>query len=114
MAMKIPPEIVTPYLTEITSKPQADNKKAEPIGKSATLGDTISYSASEQSPHLNRGHSEIAEKKRQPQGNSGEHAPDNERRKENRRKETRPILLDTRSSRNRRESGRYATINFKI
>ena len=112
--MKIPPETLTLYLTEIAGKPAVDNRKAEPVGESARLGGTPSSLDSDRPMALSQELPENEDGKREPNKKTGTSHSGEERRKEDRRKETCSVLLDTRTSRSRRESSRSESINFKI
>ncbi len=112
--MRIPAEILTPYLSEIAGKPSVDNRRTEPVGESADIHGTPSSVDSDRPP-VPRPEQPDAKGWRHEAGKkSGGQSYTEERRKENRRKETRPAYLDTRSAQNRRESARATAINFKI
>ena len=111
--MKIPAEILAPYLTEVVDRPQADNQKPEPVGPSARLGSTGTSLESDQ-PSGPLASYAIEDRRREPRKRKAKLHLGEERRTENRRKETRPILLDTRTSQNRRASGPSSSIDLKI
>ena len=113
--MKIPPEIVAPYLAEFSAKTPSDIQKAEPVGSSAGVGSTPSFLAGEKRP-LDRPptYDLKSEKRARHDRKSGANHSGEERRKEDRRKSDRPVLLDTRSTRSRRASTVGKTINIKI
>lgn len=113
--MKIPPEVVAPYLAEFNAKTQSDAQRAEPVGESAGIGNTPSFQAGEKhvlagppTYDLKSGKHSRRERK------SGRNHVGEERRKEDRRKSDHPVLLDTRSTRSRRASSQGNTINLKI
>jgi hypothetical protein len=112
--MKIPAEILTPYLTEVVDKPSADNQGPEPVAASARLGGTATSLESNQPRAPIQESDAIEDRRREPRTRKVKHHSGEERRKENRRKETFAILLDTRTSQNRRESGPSSSIDLKI
>lgn len=112
--MKIPAEILAPYLTEVVDKPQSDNQRPEPVGESARLGGTGTSLESDQPGAPIQESYSIEDRRREPRKRKVKHYSSEERRKENRRKEMRPILLDTRTSQNRRVSGSSSSIDLKI
>jgi hypothetical protein len=113
-SVRIPAEILTPYLSEIVGKPSVDNRRAEPVGESADIQGTPLSVDSDRPPVPRPEQPETKDQRREASKKSGGQPHAEERRKENRRKETRPVYLDTRSSQNRRESARATAINFKI
>ena len=112
--MKIPAEILTPYLTEVADNPPADNRRPEPVGASTRLGGTATSLERDRprAPVLES--YAIEDRRREPRKRKGKAHLGDERRKENRRKETLAILLDTRTAQNRRESGPNSSIDLKI
>ena len=112
--MKIPAEILAPYLTEVVDRPQADNQRPEPVGESARLGGTGTSLESDQPGAPIQESYAIEDRRREPRKRKVKHHSGEERRKKNRRKEMRPILLDTRTSQNRRVSGSPSSIDLKI
>ena len=112
--MRIPAEILTPYLTDVVDKPPADNQRPEPVGASTRLGSTASSLESDQPRAPIQESDAIEDRRREPRKRKAKLHLGEERRKENRRKEIRPILLDTRTSQNRRESGPSSSIDLKI
>lgn len=113
-SVRIPAEILTPYLSEIVGKPSVDNQRAEPVGESTDIHGTPSSVDSDRPPVPRPEQAAIKDERRESGKKSGGQPYTEERRKENRRKETRPVYLDTRSAQNRRESARATAINFKI
>lgn len=113
--MRIPSETFTPYLAEITSQPLADSGVAEPVGESARLDNALPQSLTNQQATAREDRARSANAKReQRKGKSGEQVSGKERREGDRRKEARPVLLDTRMSASRRKPAGYASINFEI
>jgi hypothetical protein len=113
--MRILPEAFTPYLSEITSQPLADRGMAEPVGDSARLDNALPQSLTNPQATAREDRARLASAKReQRKGKLGEQASGKERRKNDRRKEERPVLLDTRMSANRRKPPGYASIDFEI
>ena len=113
--MKIPPEIVAPYLAEFSAKTPSDIQRTEPVGSSAGLGSTPSFVAGEKRPLTRQPTYDLkSEKRPRYDRKSGRNHAGEERRKEDRRKSDHPVLLDTRSTRSRRASVVGKTINLKI
>ena len=112
--MKIPAEILTPYLTEVVDKPSTDNQGPEPVAASARLGGTGTSLESNQPRGPIQEIYEVEDRRHEPRKLKMKQHFGEERRKENRRKETHPILLDTRTSQNRRASGSSSSIDLKI
>jgi hypothetical protein len=118
--MRIPGEVLLPYLSESDNKTLSEDKGAQPVDSSARLRATLSNSLSKQRPALE----ETIE--RLEQGQNGQGKPvrsgdqrgaqkaGSERRQEQRRKEQLPVLLDTRVSRSRRKSVRDSAIDCEI
>jgi hypothetical protein len=112
--MRIPSEIVTPYLSEIASQPRADDGTAEPVGQSARIGNALPHSRRNQQAEASQDRSPVDSTKAAPPNAAPvQPPPEQERRQEDRRKETRPVLLDTRLSKSRRKPAGYASINFE-
>lgn len=113
--MKIPPEVVAPYLAEFNAKTQSDVQRAEPVGESAALGNTPSFLAGEKPPLAGPPTYDLkSEKRARRERKPGRNHSGEERRKEDRRKSDHPVLLDTRSTRSRRASWLGKAINLKI
>ena len=118
--MRIPTEVLLPYLSESNNKTLSEDKGAQPVVSSAKLRAALSNSLSKQSHALE----ETIERVEQDQSDQGNHAhsgdqrgtqkTDSERRQEQRRKEKQPVLLDTRLSRIRRKSAQDSAIDCKI
>ena len=115
--MRIPNEALPLYRRENESKTPADaeEKNAKPVSGAARIRSALS--------NLLPGHRNAAGKNDLDEGDLGPNhkrrknraQPDKpERRQEERRKASQPILLDTRATRSRRKSARTPTINFKI
>ena len=96
--MRIPAEVVSPYINEGDTKGFAEDKKAGPVENPARLRATLQRSPQEQ-PLRNRRSDRPVSK---------------ERRLDDRRKEQIPVLLDTRLTRCRRASSHSQAINFRI
>jgi len=109
--MQIPPEIVPFSRSDTNSTSTGDDKKTEPVGKSAELGSALSESAGERDALRYQKHSRLATGKRESWTKPGNRRLGEERRKEERRKESLSVLIDTRSSKSRRESSRNGGIN---
>ena len=110
--MRIPTEATSPYLSEIANRPLADNKRAEPVGDSARMNNTLSQAPlDQQTASMETAQEAIQERAR---GEGSERVVTEERRKGDRRKEQRFVFLDTRASKSRRKSNRAASINFKV
>ncbi len=113
--MRIPSEILNPYLIEISSQPQADNGVAEPVEAAARLRNTLPQSNRNRQSEADQKDIIVASEKPQPYvGKPGERPSGNERRQGERRQESRPVLLDTRLSKSRRKPVGYSSINFEI
>lgn len=116
MPVKIPTEVLLPYLSESDNKTLSEDKGAQPVDSSAKLRATLSNSLSKQRRALE----ETLKRVEQGQNGQGNHARSGtqkagqERRQEQRRKEKLPVLLDTRLSRSRRKSARDSAIDCKI
>jgi len=106
--MRIPSESNTPYIIELTDRPLPDNNRAEAVGESARPGSALSQAPNRQPDAQGQTAPETAAAART------ENVSAPERRKGERRKEQRFILLDTRAARRCRRSGRYAAVNLKI
>ena len=112
--MKIPWEIIAPFLANLGDKPQSAAQRAEPVGEAARLESMLSFSGDDQPVVPNRKGSDTENGKAlSHQKKPGTHRHGEDRRKEDRRKETRPVMLDTRASRSRRQSWLSAAINFE-
>ena len=112
--MRIPAEILTPYLTDVVDKPPADNQRPEPVGASTRLGSTTTSLESDKLGVPIQASDAVEDRRHEPRKRKAKLHLGEERRKENRRKEMRPILLDTRTSQNRRVSGSSSSIDLKI
>lgn len=112
--MRIPAEILTPYLAEVADKTPADNQRPEPVSASARLAGTATSPESNQPRAPIEESYAIEDRRREPRKRKGKTNLGEERRKENRRKETLAILLDTRMTQNRRESEPTSGIDLKI
>lgn len=107
--MRIPAEVVSPYINEGDNKAFSENKKAGPIENPARLRATLPHSSQEPRQAVDEG------RERSPLRNRRSDRPvSKERRLDDRRKEQIPVLLDTRLTRCRRASSRSQAINFKI
>ena len=107
--MRIPPDLNTPYLIDLTDRPRPDSSRAEPVSGSAQAGNALSQTPLDQrATSYDVPEATLAKtpRKTTPAGQ--------ERRKDERRKEQRFVLLDTRVSSSRRRASRYASINLKV
>ena len=116
--MRIPNEALPLYRRENESKTPADaeEKNAKPVSGAARIRSALSNLLPGQR-RADKKDEDLAEEilgqnyKRR----INRAQPDTpERRQEERRKASQPILLDTRATRSRRRSARTPTINFKI
>lgn len=112
--MRIPAELVPPIppVANVSKEPD-DVRKVEPVTSVTSLRSAVSAPPQEQSPPLGK-HSSP----RLP-GTPANAQPENqavavERRQQERRSEKRPILLDTRSKKGRRQVAGDAKINIKV
>ena len=112
--MRIPAEILTPYLTDVVDRPAADNQRPEPVGASTRIGSTATSLESDKPGVPIQASDAVEDRRREPRKRKAKPHLGEERRKENRRKATLAILLDTRTSQNRRESGPSSSIDLKI
>jgi len=105
--MRIPSEALSLYLSESDRKTFSDGKRAEPVDASARIGGSLSQSLPN---HRHEQEADIEHDQAMRRGKSGAE----ERRQQERRRAKHPVLLDTRLTRHRRESGRDSTIDFEI
>lgn len=118
MIVRIPAEVLSPYLTESDSK-TSETKKAEPVDGAAKLRAALSETFPDQR--------QAVDGEEQSAGNNAERSGQiiyrrrkndqrniQERRQEERRQQNLPILLDTRLTRCRRKMERHSVINLKI
>ena len=118
--MKIPAEVLPRNLGESNITAIDEEKGAKPVDGSAKLGDALKYSLLKERQVLkeNIKRVELGQDHRRSRGLSSYQSAlkngDTERRKEERRKEKLPVLLDTRLSRCRRKSARNSAIDCKI
>lgn len=110
--MQIPPDIIPLYRAEANSASTTDNKRAEPVGELAELGNALSESAGERHAQPDQKHSGWKIGKQELRTKPRKHYSAEERRKNDRRKENLPVLIDTRLSRSRREAEQNAKINL--
>ncbi len=110
--MRIPAEVIPPVANR--SKEIEGERKTEPVGGAAGLPDEVSASPHGQPPPL-------AERGKRRQAATApviiqqqEAPPQVERRQAERRSENRPILLDTRTQRGRRQASGDQRINIKV
>jgi hypothetical protein len=118
--MRIPSEVLLPYLSESDNRTFSEDKGAQPVDSSASMRATLSNPSSKQKRALK----ETIERLEQGQNGQGNPARNSdrpaapkggtERRQEQRRKEKLPVLLDTRLSRSRRKSAQDSAIDCKI
>lgn len=109
--MRIPSDLNTPYLIEITDRPLPDNTRAEPVGGSARAGNTLSQAPLNQQDTANDAQEAAAAINQAARNRT---VAEQERRQNERRKVQRFVLLDTRVSNNPRRSSRHASINLKV
>ncbi|MBL8414540.1 MAG: hypothetical protein JNM42_08900 [Propionivibrio sp.] len=116
MPVKIPTEVLLPYLSESDNKTLSEDKGAQPVDSSAKLRATLSNSLSKQRHALEETLKRVEQGKNGQENHtrSGAQKAGAERRQEQRRKEKLPVLLDTRLSRSRRKSARDPAIDCKI
>lgn len=114
--MRIPAELVSPYVNEGDNKAISENKKAGPIEDTARLRATLQRSPQEQRQAVDEGKPVVDEnRERSPLRNRRRDKPvSKERRLGDRRKEQIPVFLDTRLTPCRRASSHAPAINFKI
>ncbi|MER2625664.1 MAG: hypothetical protein ABTS22_17230 [Accumulibacter sp.] len=110
--MRIPAEVIPPVAN--LNKEIEGERKTEPVGGAAGLPDEVSASPDGQAPPFaERG------KRRQAATSPVVHQqqeppPQVDRRQAERRSENRPVLLDTRTQRGRRQSSGDQRINIKV
>ena len=114
--MRIPAEVVSPYINEGDNKAFAEDKKAGPIENPARLRATLPHSSQEPRQAVDEGKPAVDEgRERSPLRNRRSDRPvSKERRLDDPRKEQIPVLLDTRLTRCRRASSHSQAINFRI
>lgn len=110
--MRIPAEVIPPVAN--LNKEIVGERKTEPVGGAAGLPDEVSASPDGQAPPFaERG------KRRQAATSPVVHQqqeppPQVDRRQAERRSENRPVLLDTRTQRGRRQASGDQRINIKV
>jgi len=109
--MQIPPEIIPLYRSETSGAAASDNRKTEPVGESTALGSALSESAGEQNALRDQENSGLTTGKRESRTKPGKRHTGDERRKDDRRKASLPVTIDTRIPRSHRRSSRNAGIN---
>lgn len=114
--MRIPAEVVSPYINESDNKAIAEDQRAGRVENPARLRATLQHSSQEQRQGVDEGRPAADEnRERSPLRNRRRDRPvSKERRQHDRRKEQVPVLLDTRLTRCRRASSQSQAINFKI
>jgi hypothetical protein len=116
MTMRIPNEFISSYFVEIDRKTTSEGRKTEPIEASTRLGGSLSTALPKQQRAPEDSEAAAGQSHAKRQGHRKNHAilASKERRQNERRKQKLPVLLDTRLTRHRRESGRDSTIDFEI
>jgi hypothetical protein len=111
--MRIPAEVIPPVA--ILSKEIEGERKAEPVGNAAGLPDEVSASPQGQAPPFaERGKRRQATSPAPVIRQQQEPPPEIERRQAERRSESRPVLLDTRTQRGRRQASGDKRINIEV
>ena len=115
-AMRIPSEILSSYLSELERKSTPEGRKTEPIEASVRLGGSLSPRLPEQQQAQEDEQTKAGKNHGKRPTHHKNHAilASKERRQHERRKQKLPVLLDTRLTRHRRESGRDSSVDFKI
>jgi len=110
--MRIPAEVIPPVAN--LNKEIEGERKTEPVGGAAGLPDEVSASPDGQAPPFaERGKrrqaatSPVVHQQQEP-------TPQVDRRQAERRSENRPVLLDTRTQRGRRQASGDLRINIKV
>lgn len=113
--MRIPNEALPLYRRENESKTPADaeEKSAKPVNGATRISSSLPDLLPGQRRADNKD-DDLTEEGLAKNHKRHLHRPNPERRQEDRRKASQPILLDTRATRSRRKSARTPTINFKI
>lgn len=121
--MKIPTPALSFYLSENENRAFAETNKTTPVDGSAKLRSSLSdylperwwiFADNSGSTVESAEHAEAGQPRRGSQRQRDEQAGGTERRKEQRRKITLPVVLDTRLTRCRRAGTRFSAINFAI
>lgn len=107
--MRIPTENPAFYLSESEHKAFAEKTRTGPIGASAGLRSTLSDSVPEK-PCVDKSGKKVSRKKPDQQ----DVIRNDERRQQERRERSLPVVLDTRLKQRRREIRLHASVNFEI
>jgi hypothetical protein len=112
--MRIPSELVSPYVPETTSQPASQGGMAEPVGESARIESALPQSLPKDQTRASEDRAKPGDvRKEQAEGKPSQPVSNKERRKSDRRKEVRPALLDTRLTGSRRKPDGYAAIDLE-
>ena len=114
--MRIPSEILPPFLREIDRTSTPEGRKTEPIEASFKLGGSLSPRLPEQQHSVENEQTSAGENHEKKLIRRKNHAisASKERREHERRRQKLPVLLDTRLTRHRRGSSRDSAVDFEI